>query len=147
METIYEQFHRPGVPGAYFGERPDWFVFYTRTRDSDVLERSNYACLVEEARQMFGDEGIDWAVERFSHWACGWLESILINPRGRAVEWAEEWLRFIERYPIVNDDHLDNMEWEENMEYILSVGWDNLQPWEKREYAYMERAVREAESK
>lgn len=137
METVYDQFHKPGIPGTYYGERPDWLVFYGQTRDSEALTRSNFECLTNQLRDMCGEEGEQWAIEHFTHWAVGWIESILINPKGQAVAWAEHWLSALSNYPVVDDDHLSDLEWDETYEYIQSVGWDGLSDWERREYEYM----------
>ena len=138
METVYEQFHKPGIPGSYYGSRPDWLVFYGQTRDSEALTRSNFECLTNQLRDKYGEEGEQWAIEHFTHWACGWIESILINPKGQAIQWAEDWLKQLDEYPVVDDEHLGILEYEETAEYIRSVGgWDGLMDWEKLEYEWI----------
>ena len=66
--------------GLALDDKQDWLVApVIRTRDSDCLEESNYAC----ARRLLAKadvEGEDWEDHRFGHWACGWLEIILVRP-------------------------------------------------------------------
>lgn len=55
----------------------EWLVVPCgRNRDSEILAESNF----HSALAMLGGESETVQVHRFGHWACGWLEIILINP-------------------------------------------------------------------
>ena len=60
-----------------------------KSRDSQCLELSNFECILADLQENFTEgnyddkTGIfdgDFLVARFSHWACGWIEEIMINP-------------------------------------------------------------------
>lgn len=55
----------------------DWFVApISQTRDSEDYE----AQLFEEKLEELGGESDTVAVLRFGHWACGWLDIIVLDP-------------------------------------------------------------------
>ena len=64
-------------PDHYFGKAwPDYFSSGVgQSRDSDALERSNFACMLRE----LGGETETVIVVREIHWAVGWVEWIAIH--------------------------------------------------------------------
>jgi len=66
--------------------REDWEVipFATRNRDSNALEVSNFE-FTETALNEVQEEGENWEVMRFGHWACGWFEIIVFNPESLPI--------------------------------------------------------------
>jgi len=96
-------------PENYYGERWDgYYVFLSQTRDSDALTRSNFICALEQV----GKENCYITHER--HWACGWVESILIPQENTtALEVAQKILDKLEDYPVLNEDHYSELEYEE----------------------------------
>ena len=65
----------------------DWFVApLGQSRDSDCLERSNF----EVGLALLGGESETVRVERYGHWACGWVEQVYVKPGSQAVELAED---------------------------------------------------------
>ncbi len=70
---------------AYWGEKSDWLIAATITRDSDCLGESNWAVFQKALNALPAVK--DWPedespvqIERFSHWACGWIDYLIINP-------------------------------------------------------------------
>ncbi|WP_422451933.1 hypothetical protein [Endozoicomonas sp. ALC066] len=65
-------------PENYSGFEPvGHFYVYSRTRDSGIIENSNYEMILEELTKKWGDVVYDY---RASHWGCGWVETILMKP-------------------------------------------------------------------
>lgn len=63
-------------PDSYIGEQfYEYFIVLGRTRDSDLIKQSNFA----SALNMLGGESETVIVRRMLHWACGWVEAIMIH--------------------------------------------------------------------
>lgn len=100
---------------AYFGDREGWLVFLGQHRDSDTVQRSNF----RSALKALGgeDDAAGVAVERFNHWAVGWTEAILIRPdAAEKIAEAERITAKLEDYPVVDEDDLSELEWDEMCE-------------------------------
>ena len=81
-------------------------------RDSDALERSNYTVILKDLRDRFGDAVDD---VRFGHWGVGWIEEIVFDAsRIDVVAAVDEWIGALSNYPVANDEHFSQMEWDEN---------------------------------
>ena len=68
------------TPKYYFGDDPvDDYLIYSRNRDSKIYENSNYERVLEDLKKLDekGEYVYDW---RANHWACGWIEYIMIKP-------------------------------------------------------------------
>lgn len=72
-------------PENYMGPNyKDYYVLYSRTRDSSILENCNYELIMEELNAETWD---NYALPekpmvidiRHSHWAVGWVEFILVH--------------------------------------------------------------------
>jgi len=104
------------MPDHYFGA--SWPNHYGagvgQSRDSDALERSNFACMLKA----LGGESDVVTVVRESHWGVGWIEWIAIEDDG--TEESEHVLRIaddikagLKDYPVVDDEHFSETEHEE----------------------------------
>ena len=93
--------------GIVLDDQQDWIVVYGQNRDSGALQRSNFAVVLAD----FGGESDTVEVHRFGHWACGWLEIIIVHPS--LADKAEGWERALENYPVANDEHFSQVESEE----------------------------------
>lgn len=66
---------------VYYGDRPlgkTWgIVGPHQTRDSEVLEKSNYECIIRDLEKEFPDDDEKWEVLGSSHWAVGWVDSVM----------------------------------------------------------------------
>lgn len=90
----------------------------SRTRDSDLLDESNFATALD----LLGGESDTVRVHRFGHWACGWYELLLIDPRDTvAVGIAEKLADRLASYPVLNEDHFSDLEWSTATRY-----WDDM---------------------
>jgi hypothetical protein len=100
------------MPDDYSGEVwPEYYVFLGQNRDSDVLTRSNFESGLEA---IGGEDGDLVVVVREGHWAVGWIEWIGIHQDAEDIlKEADEILCALEDYPVVDDEHLSNLELEE----------------------------------
>lgn len=110
------------LPESYMGAAWDgYYVFLGQNRDSDSVSRSNFICALEA---LGGETGFDEgdvagvAVIREGHWACGWIEWIAIHETNeKALRAADKIMRDLEAYPVVSEDHLSQLEFDEACEY------------------------------
>jgi hypothetical protein len=110
FDRLHDDCNAAGQPCSYFGERGDWLCVMARCRDSGCLKVSNF----ETARKRL--EAIDpgaVAVESETHWAVGWVETLLVNPDSpQAVAEAERIRESLEDYPVLDEDDLSDREYE-----------------------------------
>lgn len=99
------------MPDSYFGaEWPEYFVFLGQHRDSDALSRSNFECGLRE----LGGESETVIVVRERHCAVGWVEWIAIHESNvEAIIKADEMSCAIESYPVLDESHFSELEWDE----------------------------------
>ena len=85
-------------------------------RDSDCLARSNFTVIYADLSERFG-ESVD--IARFGHWAVGWVEDIIFDT-GRAdiLAAVEGWREKLDSYPVANEDHFSELEWDEMRDYL-----------------------------
>ena len=110
--------------GKGLPDRQDWLVLpLSITRDTeDPLTLSNW----EVALRELGGESETVEVHRFGHWGPGWFEIILVHP-DRETE-VEEIEGSLENYPILDEDHFSEKEWE-----VMSDLWDKASTRERIE--------------
>lgn len=115
------------LPDSYGGAHWDeYFVFLGQNRDSDSLTRSNFIC----GLKALGGESETVIVVREGHWACGWVEWIAIHESDTAaLEQADSIACALEDYPVVNEDHWSEMEWNEAADY-----WERMRVRDRIEY-------------
>jgi len=120
LQTYAEYAPTPHDPrGAFLPEQGDWLVLPAgRNRDSDLLSESNWAAALEQ----LGGEGEDVEVHRFGHWACGWLEIILVRPGTDAADTAERIAARLADYPVLDEEDYSRREYESTLESIDSEG-------------------------
>lgn len=122
-------------PDSYMG--PDWDQFYVvmgQNRDSDALNRSNWAVALERLQAeetklggaMLDPEGDSYLqIVRDHHWAVGWVEFIYLRKDAPVsiLELADSMRAQIANYPILDESHFSNLEYEEACESwaIMSV--------------------------
>lgn len=119
------------TPDSYAGFNPEGhIVVVTRTRDSDALDRSNWQAARERLAKAAGLDTIpaddsaqpvyDW---RASHWACGWIEYLMVRPDAPEAVLAEAQAIADELadYPILDEDAFSELEWQECADYWASL--------------------------
>lgn len=107
--------------GLGLSDRQAWKVLpFVQTRDSGVLERSNFRTAVASLRTA-DPNGDGYEVHRFGHWGPGWIEVIIIDPDGPAASEAADIVASLESYPVLSDDDYYELEWSE-----ASEAWGNM---------------------
>lgn len=130
MKTLSENSREVGS-SAYWGDRGNWLIVLAVHRDSDCLTRSNF----EVATKMLEAEGC--AIERFNHWAVGWIDYLIINPECKdLVAIAERIRERIDDYPVLDEFHYSNLEQQEAQEIWSSC----YRPKERVEYIRKHRS-------
>lgn len=108
----YSQFQPTGFDrkGICLPDQQSWLVAPVgNNRDSDCLTRANWQSFLREI-----SESDTVQIHRFGHWACGWFEIIIIDPNDTiSVKKAEDLERALEDYPVLDDQLLSTLEWEE----------------------------------
>lgn len=155
VKAAQEALTRPSDFG-YWGDLPlfeSWGLTYNQTRDSDVLNRSNYRRLLEDARGIATAEDGDNAEDPYeyvselhcSHWLCGWVEHIVVkvleDPEGDIVPenithtfkfMADVCLRLRDEYPVYDESDYSELETAECEAAFESewngVDWDEVVP-------------------
>lgn len=114
-------------------------------RDSGAVERTNYLeamrLICEAAGQdaddvpVFDSRGDDIYTEpviygSWGHWAVGWVEELLVRvDNDAAIDKAFELWKYVNReYPVLNDDLLMMIEWDDNHPgdgYCYSPSYDD----------------------
>ena len=81
-------------------------------RDSDSLSKSNFQVILNDLRTRFGNDVDDASYGLF---AFGWIAEITYNV-GNAdlVAAVQEWREKLENYPVADEDHFYELEWEDN---------------------------------
>jgi hypothetical protein len=114
MKTRYQEMTSGGIDGYsnFLGNDDDykeWFGILGQSRDSNCLERSNF----EVGLKMLGGESETVRVERYGHWAVGWIEEIYVKPNSKAYEIAKEIESKLADYPILDESDFSDKEWNE----------------------------------
>lgn len=88
-------------------------------RDSDALARSNFDVIYPEMCERFG-EAVD--SPRFGHWGVGWIDEIAWDAgRDDIREYVESWRAALENYPVADESHFSELEYDEAVEIIKLV--------------------------
>lgn len=95
----------------------------SKTRDSNTMEESNF----DVALGMLGGESETVSIERFGHWACGWIETIFVDPKDMtALSVAYCIKKGLEEYPLLDDSDFSEREYDSMLEDIEQYSEDVL---------------------
>ena len=113
--TLARWIHPDSYAGAHW---PEYFVFFSQHRDSDSVTRSNFI----RGLELIGGESETVQIVRERHWAVGWVEWIAIHESdSAALREADEIAAGLTDYPVVDDDHLSELEFNEACDYWASM--------------------------
>ena len=121
MQT-YSEYAPTGfdTKGLNLDDQQDWLVFLGQNRDSGCLDQSNYAC----AMAALDESDPDWndhEDHRFGHWACGWLEIIIVRPDSKCAAIAASVSDALADYPVLDEEDYSQREWDQMSEYWRSM--------------------------
>lgn len=105
------------IKGLGLPDKQNWLVLLGKNRDSSLLKQSNF----DVALEMLGGESDDVEVCRFGHWACGWIEIIIVNPKSKLANTAEMIEQAIEDYPVLDEEDWSNREYEAHADWVEQV--------------------------
>jgi hypothetical protein len=109
----FEAIGAPKPDFAYYGDHPTWLVTLAQTRDSDLIERSNWRYITG---QLVADYPDDVAIERMNHWAVGWVDYLLVRPGSEPETIMAGWSEVLAIYPIASDEDYEKLAAEEDEE-------------------------------
>ena len=127
-----------GYPNDYVAYEKDAnpvgdYSIYARTRGSDIMEDMNYNIVLFNLTRLAvkhdqRDKVYDF---RAGHWACGWLENIIVrrDAHDEILIEAAELLSAIEDYPCLDDDKYSELQFDAILDY-----WEDLSLKERIEY-------------
>lgn len=99
-----------------------WGIHYTHNRDSELLTVSNAAVILKEMKAFISRGSA--LVERHNHWACGWIQCLVVKVYDRrgiptqAVRKLWELKRRLADYPVLDDEDYANREHESALDAI-----------------------------
>ena len=119
MKKLIDFFKDPY--SVYFGDKGGWLVAYIRTRDSELIEEINFEVFIRGFKTAGLTEDKDFAVERASHWAVGWVDYLVVPPGSQAEKIAKKLLTALEEYPCLDDDLYSEKAWEIASEFAKEI--------------------------
>jgi hypothetical protein len=102
-----------------------WAITFSKSRDSGILEQANYDAIKGDLEKRFPKDVSD---ERFSHFAVGWLDQLLVrmlDKNGKVTKAgiaALEWKDRLESYPVADDEDYSRREFEATLDNIKFEG-------------------------
>jgi len=120
----------------------NYFIYYTHTRDSKLVEESNHKSIVkmmEETKTMpfTNEEEGDYDIESHNHWGCGWIEGVVVrvyqdySKRDKvtpAFAQIVDIINSLDEYPLLDEDDYIAMEHEQTIKNTI----DNANCWMRR---------------
>lgn len=112
------------LPSNYVGETFDGYcVVIGKHRDSDTLSVSNFEVAKEMLERVLSAQPDadpdDLRFECASHWAVGYVETILVKATNiELVREAASIRKALDNYPVLDDEDFSEREWEERQETI-----------------------------
>ncbi len=111
--------------GLNAGDQGNWLILLGHNRDSKIWEESNFDYAVKTLKAISPEAGEneegsiegDWQIHRFGHWACGWLEILIVRPGSPAHDAAVKMRADLERYPLLDEDDFSDREYTAKGEY------------------------------
>ena len=98
----------------------DFVILVSQNRDSEILDQSNFQCALEQ----LGGESKDVVVGHFGHWACGWFELLLVNPKSKKIKKAYEIHKSLQNYPVLDESDFSDRENENYSDFARATKKD-----------------------
>lgn len=112
----------------YGGEdMSEYYICYSRTRDSGPLERSNFECISKEFdidEDTYENAAGTVINCHFRHWACGWIDAIMIHESDEeAVLKGNDIKSKLEQYAVYDDSHFCDLQTDEAVAYWAGMSY------------------------
>lgn len=106
-------------PTNYLGkEYTEYFPVYSITRDSDLLEQSNFATILAR----LGGDSPTVVVDRFHHWAFGWIDTIFVHESDSVMlQHADDLLAAIAINLILDEDDYETRVHNATLELVAEI--------------------------
>jgi hypothetical protein len=111
LMTVTEYVHycnTNGQPTGYHDNDGDELLMtgIVHTRDSDALVRSNFVSIFNHLKDLSNKNNLELGPDilRFGHWACGWVEYLVIPKNDILVKETEQILNKLDDYPVFDED-------------------------------------------
>jgi len=103
----------------FIGIEPGGYSIYSKNRDSTLLETTNFDAVLRE----LGGETEYVEVVRHRHWACGWIEYIIVdrNAPEKLLDTCVDICRALENHPVLDEDTYTQAQWEAIHDYWLNA--------------------------
>lgn len=94
----------------FCGYKPQGYVIYSRNRGSSILEEVNFRGILAD----LGGEGEHVEIVRHGHWACKWIEYIVVSKDAPAslLDRCVDIVKGLADYPVYSDDAYSNAQYE-----------------------------------
>lgn len=137
--------------GWYDDERElgvNWVLTYASGKHSNLLDQSNYEVIHKDLSERFPEDVFDaW----ISHYVVGGFDQMLVrvkNEDGSLTDAAyalEDWYLRLDDYPVADEEHYSNLQYEADISYISNHWVDPeyfdtstlTEGWESRVYSYL----------
>lgn len=125
---------------------PDYsqsYILYGKNRDSDYMVKANFDAIYDYIKEL--DKTEEYIhIESASHWACGWIEYILVDESApiEILNRFKDIREAIEDYPIFCEGTVYEYKQDEIREYISSYSDEELESILKNYKIDIERAIK-----
>jgi hypothetical protein len=103
----------------FIGTIPTGYCIYSQNRESSILELVNFKAILAD----LGGEGEHVEIIRHKHWACGWIEYLMVS-RDAPTELLDrcvEIARALDSDPVYDDESYSNEQYTAVTEYWLNA--------------------------
>lgn len=119
----------------------NWAIFYTRHRDSGLLDQSNAAAIAKEMTPFTDGDDPDVVFESHNHWAVGHIDgfSLRVFRNDKITDAFMKYHKLAERladYPVLDEEDYSQREFDATIENLTDAIWrlkdeyDLPQDWE-----------------
>ncbi len=119
MTNEFKYLRRWSRPPNYMGaDYSEYYPACVLVRDSNLLEQSNFNAILTR----LGGESETVRVERATHWAFGWIETIYVHETDlEALHIADTALGDMAEYPVLDEDDFDRRAHEATLEMLRDI--------------------------
>ena len=139
MSEYQEHLTKWKHPSDYGGFSPDGdYVILLRTRDSTILDNSNYELAFQQLQDIASNHRTDeldpdkYVYDfRAGHWACGWIEYIIVEADSPQpiLDLAAEIVCALADYPVLDESDYSDRQYKEMTDYYDQCALSERMEW------------------